>query len=212
MFTLLAGTSARAELTVKRSRFICTLARADDQQAARREIATIKDEFPDARHNCSAFIVEGEAPNGPVRTHSSDDGEPSGTAGPPILEVLLGAGLVNVVAVVTRYFGGVLLGTGGLVRAYSEATQLAVAQARLCERLELQSIEVAVPAAVAGRFESEVHRRGWHVLDVAWGADLQINLALGADQLSEVAPLVAGLTRSPAVVRNLGSVMHEVPR
>ena len=106
------GFQARTETEVKRSRFLATLARADDEQQARDVIALVKAEFPDARHHCQAFIVD--VPDAQPIERSSDDGEPAGTAGMPMLETLRGAGLGNVVAVVTRYFGGTLLGTGGL--------------------------------------------------------------------------------------------------
>ncbi|HOA88438.1 MAG TPA: YigZ family protein, partial [Propioniciclava tarda] len=113
------GYRAESEFEVKRSRFLTTLARVDAEEAAREVIADVRRVHPAARHHCSAFIVEVEGAQHIER--SSDDGEPSGTAGAPMLGVLRGSGVTQVVAVVTRYFGGVLLGTGGLVRAYSDA-------------------------------------------------------------------------------------------
>lgn len=112
---------ARSEIEIKRSRFIASLARTDSEEAAREFIAQIRREFPDARHHCTAFIIHQDT--GPDTARSSDDGEPAGTAGGPMLKVLTESGLTNVTCVVTRYFGGTKLGTGGLVRAYSEAVQ-----------------------------------------------------------------------------------------
>lgn len=114
------------EYEEKKSRFIATLCPVKDEEEANAFIASMKKKYYDARHNCSCFIIgdRGEL------TRSSDDGEPSGTAGKPMLEVLLGAELTYVCCVVTRYFGGVLLGTGGLVRAYSEAVKDALSNAR----------------------------------------------------------------------------------
>ena len=119
------GASATSEVEVRRSRFISHLARCTDETAARSFIDAVRHRYPDARHHCSAHVV-------PVigqhdAEHSSDDGEPAGTAGRPMLEVLKAAELGRVCVVVVRYFGGVLLGTGGLVRAYSDATRDVVA-------------------------------------------------------------------------------------
>ena len=107
------------EIVEKKSRFIATVAKCETEEEAVRFIESMKKKYWDARHNCSAFVIgdRGEL------TRCSDDGEPSGTAGRPMLEVLLGEGVRNVAVVVTRYFGGVLLGTGGLVRAYTQAVK-----------------------------------------------------------------------------------------
>ncbi|MCR4673290.1 MAG: YigZ family protein [Lachnospiraceae bacterium] len=108
------------EYTDRRSRFIAHLAHAENEAEALAFIAGMKNTYRDARHNCSAFIVA-DAAGGPDIVRSNDDGEPSQTAGKPMLDVLQASGLRNIVVVVTRYFGGILLGTGGLVRAYSQA-------------------------------------------------------------------------------------------
>ena len=107
------------EIIEKKSRFIATIKRVETEEEAVAFIEEMKKKYWDARHNCSAFVIgsRGEL------TRCSDDGEPSGTAGRPMLEVLLGEGIRNIAVVVTRYFGGVLLGTGGLVRAYTQAVK-----------------------------------------------------------------------------------------
>lgn len=115
------------EQTIEKSRFICDLAPVTSEEEAREFIAGIRKSHSASRHVCSAFVVGKAIPI----ARSNDDGEPSGTAGRPILSVLEGAKLVNVVAAVTRYFGGVLLGTGGLVRAYSGTTSLALESANI---------------------------------------------------------------------------------
>ena len=109
---------ASGEITEKKSRFIATIRPVSTEEEALAFIAEMKKKYWDARHNCSAYIVGTDKP----LERCSDDGEPSRTAGMPMLEVLKGNGLSNVCAVVTRYFGGILLGTGGLVRAYQAAT------------------------------------------------------------------------------------------
>lgn len=118
------------EQLIKKSRFICTVHRIESEDEARSFIAMTKKAHPKANHNCYAFIV-GQTPE----THrSSDDGEPSGTAGIPMLDVLKGQKLTNTLAIVTRYFGGTKLGTGGLVRAYAHSTKSAVIKAGLIEK------------------------------------------------------------------------------
>ncbi len=116
-------TGGSGEIVEKKSRFIGQVFPVETEEEAAQFIEKVKKKYWDARHNCYAFVLgsKGEI------TRCSDDGEPSGTAGRPILEVLTGKGLKNILVVVTRYFGGTLLGTGGLVRAYSQATQAGLA-------------------------------------------------------------------------------------
>ena len=123
--TLIENTVYTGEITEKKSRFIAYLSHVSSPEEAVSFLNSIKKKHYDAKHNCSAYIIAGEE-GAPDILHSSDDGEPSGTAGKPIMSVLSGAGLKNVILVVTRYFGGTLLGTGGLVRAYTDASKEAL--------------------------------------------------------------------------------------
>jgi uncharacterized YigZ family protein len=138
------------ELVVKKSRFIARIEPVADAAEADVVIAGIRKRFWDARHNCSAMVTGllGD------QARSSDDGEPSGTAGTPMLEVLRRRELTDVVAVVTRYFGGVKLGAGGLVRAYSTAVSEALDLATPLRRESLTQVSVDVPHADAGRFDN----------------------------------------------------------
>lgn len=131
---------SRSELDIKKSRFICHLKRVESEEEARDFIAAIKKEHFRANHNCSAFIL-GE--NQSIK-RSSDDGEPSGTAGVPILTVLEKQAVTNVVAVVTRYFGGIKLGAGGLIRAYAGAVAHALEETRLVEIKEQVGLELTL--------------------------------------------------------------------
>ena len=115
------------EITEKKSRFIATIRPAKTEEEALAFLEEMKKKYWDARHNCSAYVL-GERQE---LLRCSDDGEPSQTAGKPMMDVLTGAGLTNVAAVVTRYFGGTLLGTGGLVRAYSAAVQEGLKNSRI---------------------------------------------------------------------------------
>ena len=122
-----------AEIVEKKSKFIANLFYVENKNDAELKIKEIKKIYHDARHNCMAYrIVE----KGSVIEKSSDDGEPSGTAGAPMLEILRGNKLCNVLVVVTRYFGGVLLGTGGLVRAYSDVTTKAVEKSKTIHKIK----------------------------------------------------------------------------
>ena len=112
-----------AEVVEKKSKFIANICFVETVEEAEEKIKFVKKQYHDSRHNCVAYRV---AENGQVVEKSSDDGEPSGTAGGPMLNILQKNNLCNVVVIVTRYFGGILLGTGGLVRAYSDATQKAI--------------------------------------------------------------------------------------
>lgn len=199
MLTLVSGSTSETELVVKRSRFIAYLARIQSEQDAREAIEGRRRLYPDARHHCSALVLpsEGAIP----RTRFSDDGEPSGTAGAPIVEVLRGKDLVSVVAVVTRYFGGTLLGTGGLVRAYSEATQQAVAAAQLA-RVEKQAVfTITCNPPDAGKLEASLRRSGLTIERVRWGEDVTIELSAPTLRAAEVEPIVAASTHGSAHVR-----------
>ncbi len=123
--------NAEAEIIEKKSKFIASLFKVSSSDEAEHIIKNIKKKYYDARHNCYAYSV---IDNEKIITKFSDDGEPSGTAGVPILNVLNGNKLTNVLVVVTRYFGGILLGTGGLVRAYSEATKSAIDKTGIVEK------------------------------------------------------------------------------
>lgn len=160
LLTLPRGEQPETDLEVKRSHFLARAARTDTEEEARAYIAEIRSAHPTARHHCSAFIVSPPGTTGDLTARpierSSDDGEPSGTAGQPILEVLRGSGLSRATVVVTRYFGGTLLGTGGLVRAYSGAAAMALdAAARV--RLSARHLwQVPCPLDLAGRLEADL--------------------------------------------------------
>lgn len=201
------GVETVRECEEKRSRFIGQIARANSEDEAREFISTIRSTHPDARHNCSAFVVR--VPGALDVERSSDDGEPAGTAGRPMLEVLRGSGVTNVVAVVTRYFGGVLLGTGGLVKAYTEATALALAATPLVEIRELSVVEVDAPHADAGRLHSDLHAHGVEVDGTEYGPR-HATLTVCTDRPDEVVNLVAQVTSGGAEARVVG--LREVER
>ena len=128
--TILANSSS--ELDVKKSKFIANIIKITDEQDAKEKLNQIRKEYSDARHNCYAYIVYDNETKTKIEK-SSDDREPSGTAGIPMLTLLQTNNLVNVLIVVTRYFGGILLGTGGLVRAYTDSSKQALEAAKIIE-------------------------------------------------------------------------------
>jgi len=188
---LTVARDAEAELEVRRSRFLCTLRRVEDEAAARALVEALRKEHWTARHHCSAFVL-GPPPN-PVE-RSSDDGEPAGTAGAPMLEVLRGRGLSDVAAVVTRWFGGTLLGTGGLARAYGDAVRAAVEVAGTVRRELVREHSVLLGHADAGRVESELRSRGLTVLGATYEATVELRLAVPPDGEPALAGHLAELT------------------
>ncbi len=160
------GDTAEAEIVVLRSRFLARVRRVEDEPSAREFIAEVRAVDHDARHHCTAFVI---GPDGSLR-RSNDDGEPSGTAGRPMLEVITGREVSDVAVVVTRWFGGTLLGTGGLARAYSDATSAVLDVAGVRERVLWRRATVTAPIAEVGSVESRL-RRDTDVLEVDYGAD-----------------------------------------
>lgn len=197
---LTIGRDATAEVEDRGSRFLCTLRRVADEDEARALVAALRREHPDARHHCSAFVL---GPHAQVQ-RSSDDGEPSGTAGAPMLDVLRGAGVSDVAAVVTRWFGGTLLGAGGLVRAYGDAVRAALAVAGTRRRVLLAELGLDLDHAVAGRVEGELRARGVEVLDVVHEARVRLLLAAAPDEVERLGDLVAAATAGRAVPVRLG--------
>lgn len=170
----------RAEIQVNNSRFIATLAPAFSVEEARAFIARIREEFADATHNVPAYVIGHGAT---VIAHCNDDGEPSGTAGRPALAVLQGSGLGDAALVITRYFGGTKLGTGGLVRAYGDAAREVLAQAPLAEKVPTQTLMLAVPYALFEQVRLLVAAHQGQVLDEAFAADVTITARFVREQV-----------------------------
>lgn len=186
---LSAGPDVAGEYEEKRSRFVAVLRRVDDEDSARELVADLRRAHPAARHHCSAFLVD--VPGSSRIERSSDDGEPSGTAGTPMLDVLRGSGLTGVCAVVVRWFGGTLLGAGGLVRAYGDALRSAVEGAPLVRRQQLSLFDLSVAHADAGRVEAGLRAHGVAVRGVDYLDRAVLHLA-GA--LADLDPQVAEIT------------------
>ncbi|WP_207941090.1 hypothetical protein DOK78_001355 [Enterococcus sp. DIV2402] len=151
----------QSEIEIKKSRFICSLKRIETEEEAKDFIQALKKEHWKANHNCSAFVL-GEKND---IQRSSDDGEPSGTAGVPMLEVLKKNELINVVAVVTRYFGGTKLGAGGLIRAYSSAVSHALNEIGIVEGKLQKEVFVQVEYPLLGKLQHYLEQNQFYVKD-----------------------------------------------
>ena len=169
---------AQAELVEKKSRFIATIRPVSSEDEAVAFIEEMKKKYYDARHNCSAFVIgsKGEL------TRSSDDGEPSGTAGRPMLEVLTGSGIRNIAAVVTRYFGGVLLGTGGLVRAYSGAVKMALEQCETITRRYGVQMLIKTDYNGVGKIQYLLGSKDVVIQDSVYAADVQMTVLVPIEE------------------------------
>ncbi|GAA1489170.1 IMPACT family protein [Brachybacterium sacelli] len=152
---LVLAADVETELVEKRSRFLTRLHRVEDLDQVDALVRAARREHPDARHHCTALVL-GETEQRAEVNRSSDDGEPSGTAGMPMLQSLLHAGLVDTLAIVIRYFGGIKLGAGGLVRAYTAGVEQAVAAATLRRRTSLIVAELEVSPAEVGLAENAI--------------------------------------------------------
>lgn len=190
----------RREQVVVNSRFIATLAPVFSTDEARAFISRIKKEFSDASHNVPAYIIGG---GNTVTEYFSDDGEPAGTSGRPALTVLRGSGMGDVAVVVTRYFGGTLLGTGGLVKAYTESTQLVVNAVERGRRVPVHVAMAAIPYNLLERVRLMVTRNQGEVLGEDYAADITVTLQFPIDSFdgfqNELRELSAGKLQAEVI-------------
>lgn len=193
---------SRGETEIKHSRFVTTIARVESADAALAVLAAERAAHPDARHHCWAYVI-GDEPAHQLRK-SSDDGEPGGTAGVPMMQVLEARRVVNAIAVVSRYFGGIKLGAGGLVRAYSGAVATTLDQMELIARVRLSLFTLEAPIATAGKLEGDLRAAGVQVRGVEYGRRARLTLAVeNEDRLEH---LVATLTSGAGMLEPAGSV------
>ncbi|MBQ8231479.1 MAG: YigZ family protein [Lachnospiraceae bacterium] len=178
------------EIVEKKSRFIATVRKVESESEAVAFIEEMKKKYWDARHNCSAFVIGRRA----ELTRCSDDGEPSGTAGRPMLEVLLGEGIRNVAVVVTRYFGGTLLGTGGLVRAYTQAVKEGLAASTI--GIERAGYEILIETDYngVGKLQYVMGQRGIEPVNSEYGADVKFTLIIPVEKSTELEKVMVEAT------------------
>ena len=197
--------SAESEFEEKRSRFISHVFLVESEAEARARIDEMKKKYYDARHNCWCFVLH----DGTVRY--GDDGEPQGTAGIPMLEVFRRAGVTNAVCVVTRYFGGVLLGTGGLLRAYTAAAADALADAGISVVRRWLACEVSMPYALYEPVRAAVAALGGVVQETQYAAAVTLCALLPEEAGEAFAAQVRDLTAGRCAVRPVGETERAVP-
>ena len=204
MFTIVKD--FRQEIVIEKSRFICTLKKVQSEAEAQEFIKTIKKEFWDATHNCSAYIVDDMA------QRSSDDGEPSGTAGLPMLEVLRKNKLTNTAAVVTRYFGGIKLGAGGLVRAYTNSVAEAVKATGIAQKVLVSKFSFIYDLNEVGKILNILYQQQlFEIADVEYGLKAKVILKMkDSDKAAAEAWLTESLNKVIQLERE-GSEFIEVP-
>ena len=195
------------EIIEKKSKFIANLFYVETVKQAENLIKETKKKYHDARHNCIAYrIVENES----IIEKSSDDGEPSGTAGRPMLDVILGEDIYNVAVVVTRYFGGVLLGTGGLVRAYSKAVQEGFRESRIIEKKHGICLTVTTDYTGIGKIQYIAGERSLPILDSEYTDRVVLKLLVPVQEIGSVENAITEGTNGRAQLEQDGECYYSV--
>lgn len=184
----------QGEITEKKSRFIATVRPVESEDEAVSFINETKKKYWDARHNCSAFVIGKRQ----ELTRCSDDGEPAGTAGRPMLDVLLKENIHNVAVVVTRYFGGVLLGTGGLVRAYQQATKAGLSASEIIEKKDGAVLFIRMDYTGIGRLQYLLAQEKITVMDTAYEADVLVKAVIPENNKKRIEKTIIEQTNGTA--------------
>lgn len=195
------------EMVIKKSRFICSIGRADTEEAAQDFIAQVQTANRKANHNCFAYMIGDKD----QVQRESDNGEPSGTAGVPILESLQLAKLHNVVAVVTRYFGGIKLGAGGLIRAYSNVTTNAIHQAGLVQRVLQTAVDITVNYAQHDKLLYFLKEQQVEVADEAYGVDVTVTIFVDQAACDDLIDQLTNRFNDQLQIKKGQPRNHEVP-
>ena len=185
-----------SEIVIQKSRFITYVNRAETEEEAQKFINNIKEKHKSANHNCSAYII-GEHDN---IQKANDDGEPSGTAGVPMLEVLKKQGLQDTVVVVTRYFGGIKLGGGGLIRAYGKATTEGIDAAKVVERKLHHLMKVSIDYTWLGKVENEVRNSDYPLKEINYADLVEVLVFTKADEEEAFINWMAEMTNGQAKI------------
>jgi len=186
-----------SEIVIQKSRFITYVNRAETEQQAQDFINNIKEKHKSANHNCSAYII-GEHDN---IQKANDDGEPSGTAGVPMLEVLKKQGLQDTVIVVTRYFGGIKLGGGGLIRAYGKATTEGIGAAKVVERRLHHLMKVSIDYTWLGKVENEVRNSVYPLKEINYADLVEVLVFTKANEEEDFVNWIAEITNGQAKIK-----------
>ncbi|HAA34201.1 MAG TPA: YigZ family protein [Firmicutes bacterium] len=192
--------SVRTKIAVGACRFYASLSSCRSEEEARSFLSRVKEELPGATHHAYAYRLGiGDA----LLARCDDDGEPAGTAGPPMLAALEKAELTNVIVVGTRYFGGVKLGIGGLIRAYRSCAEAGVKAARICIRELKARVLLQVPYDYLGAVIREVEAGGGEVLTFNYSQDVALEILLPYGEMQRISERIAGVTRGQAVIKQV---------
>lgn len=205
---ILLTKGAEAELVEKKSRFIATVRPVASEEEAAAFIDEMKKKYYDARHNCSAFVIGSRA----QLTRSSDDGEPGGTAGRPMLEVLLGSEIRNIAAVVTRYFGGTLLGTGGLVRAYSGVLKKALEHCETARQQFGVRLRIGADYNNIGKIQHLLASRHIQTADCVYAENVSITAVIPIGAYDGICRELTEITSAQAALEELGRLYYRVEK
>lgn len=197
--------SAVHEFIEKRSRFIGHIWQVDSEEMAKSHIEATKKRHHDASHNCWCYLIR----DGAIRY--SDDGEPQGTAGQPMLNVFQREGIENVCFVATRYFGGILLGTGGLVRAYTQSAKETLDSAGISVVRRWIEIRIPCPYTYFERIKLETERSGGVVIETDYGTDITLTVLLPEEQVLVYLPHILDITAGIVVGTAVGQRFQDVP-
>lgn len=194
------------EITEKKSRFICSVERIATEDEAMDFINRKKKQYWDARHNCFAYVLGA----GNEKAKFSDDGEPQGTAGKPMLDVLTAKGIHNAVVVVTRYFGGVLLGTGGLIRAYQAAVKAGLDNSTVIERKEGEKYSVSTDYNGMGKIRYISEKEGYFLLDTVYTDKVEMILLVEKGREEEFVKKITEAASAKAEIVSVGTVSYGI--
>ncbi|WP_040978801.1 YigZ family protein [Oceanobacillus jeddahense] len=195
------------EITIQKSRFIANVKRVESEEEAQEFIQSIKKKHRDATHNCSAYMI-GETDH---IQKANDDGEPSGTAGVPMLEVLKKKGLKDTAVVVTRYFGGIKLGAGGLIRAYGSATTQGIKTTGIVRRELMQGVSVTVEYTLLGKLENEVRQQSKYILeDMQYLENVAFRIYVKTEETDAFQEWITELTNAQAKLELLDQKYVEI--
>lgn len=194
------------EIEEKKSRFIATIAPVSSVDEANDFIARTKKQYWDARHNCSALIVGDSGQN----VRSSDDGEPSGTAGRPMLEVLIGEKITNVAVVVTRYFGGTLLGTGGLVRAYQGAVKEGLKNCSILKKIRGVNLKVTCEYTDFGKIQFLCNQNNYYIASTDYAEKIIIGIIIPIEVIEDVVKKILDATSGKADINDDEKIVYAI--
>ena len=195
LYSTVAG-PGEAEQTIEKSRFITHVMPVQSKEEADEFIASVRKKYKDATHNVPAMVIGDKM----QIQWGSDDGEPQGTSGAPMVQMLVKEGITNVVLVVTRYFGGIKLGTGGLVRAYTSSARLGIEAAGIADVKEMSVIKYEVDYSTFNRIQNFAFDREVRVVNEVYGSDVQFELVTDPDYAEQAEETVTGLSNGQAVI------------